>query len=295
MKKRFLCYALILFTMHSLGNDVFAYGVNRLAQNTQYSDSAVLPECIKKLSSPPVKGIRSSLGAKQYRKTHTLGNGKKLYVFSSQASIGCNINEPAGTKYYNDSCKMVASFPANFSIKKGFKPFVAAGYKPGDFPEAAQGDYPAYFANQEKVKTAKRIVVSDAKPKDPFPVEKEYKVIGVEDDVLNLKKGDALRISTKNGLKHYRNNKLLNNYKLIPQLTTVMIEAQCRVPPCFTTETKVLVYYLDHVKRFVEVKNNTVLISTTLHEDAVTPTKEIKLSWKAAYGLSAPSQPNSKL
>lgn len=277
MKKRLLCSLIavhILLTINCFGNK-------------QYTDSTILPECIKKLTGPGKKSIRSSLGAKQYRKTHTLKNGKKLYVFSSQASIGCHINEPAGTKYYNDSCKMVASFPANFSIKKGFRPFVAAGYNPDDFPEALLGDYPAYFINQEKAKTAVKIIKSNAPAKDPFPVEKEYKVIVVDDDVLNLKKGDFLKISTKNGLKHYRNNKLLNNYKLIPQLTTILIEAQCRVPPCFTTETKVLVYYMDQVKRFIEIRNNTLMVSTSLHQHANSPTQNIALSWKAAYGLNA--------
>lgn len=257
------------------------------ATSIQQADSVVLPECIKKLTAPPGKGIRVSFGAKQFRRVHTLESGKILYVFHSQPSIGCHINEPASTKYYNDSCKMVASFPAKFSIKQGFKPFVAVGYKPEDFPEAAQGAYPAYFAKQGKAKTENRIVVSDAKPKDPFPVEKEYTITGVKEDVLNWRKGDVVRISTKNGLKHYRNNKLMNNYKIVPQLTTTRVEAQCRVPPCFTTITKVLVYYMDGIKRFVEIRNNGFMISAEQHESAPGPAKNIDLSWKTAYAVSA--------
>ncbi|HVK46817.1 MAG TPA: hypothetical protein VM488_03220 [Pseudobacter sp.] len=256
------------------------------ATSIQQADSVVLPECIKKLTAPPGKGIRVSFGAKQFRRVHTMENGKTLYVFHSRPSIGCHINEPASTKYYNDSCKMVASFPAKFSMKQGFKPFVAAGYKPEDFPEAAQGDYPAYFAKQEKAKTENRILVSDAKPKDPFPVEKEYTITGVKEDVLNWRKGDVVRISTKNGLKHYRNNKLMNNYKIVPQLTTTRVEAQCRVPPCFTTITKVLVYYMDGIKRFVEIRNNGFMISAEQHESAPAPAKNIDLSWKTAYAVS---------
>lgn len=258
-----------------------------LVGNTLYADSVVLPECIKKLSAPPGKGIRSSLGAKKFRKIHTLENGRILYVFHSQPSIGCHINEPASTKYYNDSCKLVASFPHNFSSKKGFKPFVAAGYAPADFPEAAAGDYPAYFANLEKEKTAIRVIKNDAKPKDPFPIEKTFSVMLVQENVMDLKKGDVLKVSTKAGLKHYRDNKLLNQFKLIPQLTTIRVEAKCKVPPCFVTETNALVYYMGAIKRFIEIRNNTFMISAGEYQDAVSPAANIQLSWQKAYGLNA--------
>ncbi|QEC42588.1 hypothetical protein [Pseudobacter ginsenosidimutans] len=275
----------LLFAINGLGSGLELPAKNTSDGNLLNSDSVVLPECIKKLTAPPGKVIRASIGAKQFRKTYTMENGKILYVLHSQASIGCNMNEPASTKYYNDSCKMVASFPTRFSIKQGFKPFVAAGYKPDDFPEAAQGDYPEYFANLKKEKTTNKIIVSDAKPTDPFPVEKEFTVIGVDDNVLDLKKGDIVRISTKNGLRIFRNDKLLNNYKLVPQLSTIKIEAKCKVPPCFTTLTKALVYHMGGIKRFVEIRNNAFMISATQYADAPSPTRSIELSWRIAYAL----------
>lgn len=287
MQKRFslvFFFVLLLFAMNSLGNIVSL----RTKNNSLLSpDSVVLPDCIKKLTAPPGKVIRASIGAKQFRKVYRLENGSVLYVLHSQASIGCNMNEPASTKYYNDSCKMVASFPTKFSIKQGFKPFVAAGYKPGDFPEAAQGDYPAYFAGLQKEKTANKIIVSDTKPTDPFPAEKEFTVVSMDENILDLKKGDVIKISTKNGLKVYRNKKLLNNYKLVPQLTTIKIEAKCKVPPCFITLTKALVYHMESVKRFVEIRNNAFMISATQYAATPSPTDNIELSWKMAYGLAS--------
>ncbi|MGN6420789.1 MAG: hypothetical protein ACTHMC_24980 [Pseudobacter sp.] len=273
----------LLCGLNSVGSEV----LDTPARNVQYGDSVVLPECIKKLTAPPAKGVRASLGAKQFRHTYLLKNGNTLYVLHSKPSIGCHINEPASTKYYNDSCKLVASFPTKFSIKQGFKPYVADGYKPEDFPEAAQGDYPAYFQKQQKAGTENRIIISDARAKDPFPVERKFSITAVEDDVLNWKRGDVISISTKSGLKHYRNNKLLNNYKIVPQLTTTKTEAQCRVPPCFTTITNVLVYHMDGIRRFVEIRNNGFMISSSEYADAPSPTKNIDLTWKRAYTVSA--------
>lgn len=277
---------LLLLGLHLLVGGLVANAKTIRAGNKQDSNTVVLPDCIKKLTAPPAKVIRTSIGARQFRRTHTLVNGQQLFVFNAHPSIGCHINEPASTKYYSDNCKLVASFPNNFSIKKGFTPFIAPGYKPEDFPEAAQGDYPAYFTNLEKAAANRRVIYSDAKPVDPFPMEKVYKVTHVDENPLTVEKGDALRISTKAGLKHYRNNKLVNTYKLVPQLSTIKVDAQCRVPPCFTTVTKVLVYYMEGIKRFVAVRNNTLLISVDEHHGALTPTKIIELTWRPAYGLS---------
>lgn len=278
MKKLKLFYSLVIFGMVLSFADVQA--------SCLYTDTTGLPECIKKLNKPSSKGIRVSFGAMQYQKMYTLMNGEKLYAFYSQPSLGCHVNEPASIKYYNESCRLAASFPRNFSLKKGFKPYIAGGYQPEDFPEAAQGEYPVYFANLKKNPAVKTIVVNNPKPKDPFPVEQTFKIGKAENQLLGFKTGDVIRISTKSGLKHYRNQKLLNNYKLIPQQTIITVEAKCKVPPCFKTETNELVYYLGAASRFIDIRGDQLCMSATTYREADKPSTATKLSWKNAYQLN---------
>lgn len=278
MKKLILFYSLVILGLVINAVDVQAAHL--------YADTSGLPECIKKLIKPATKGIRASSGARQYQKMYTLANGKKVYAFYAQPSIGCNINEPASVKYYDESCKLAASFPLDFSLKKGFKPYISADYQPEDFSESAQGEYPLYFANLKKNPAVKTIVVNNPKPKDPFPVEKTFKIGKADNQLLNFKTGDVIRVSTKSGLKHYRNQKLLNNYKLIPQQTIITVEAKCKVPPCFKTETNELVYYLGAASRFIDIRGGQLLTSALTYQDNTQPTIAKKLQWKTAYQLN---------
>jgi hypothetical protein len=170
------------------------------------SDTTTLPSCIKALNHGGIMGIRSFAGARRYVKTYMLPNGEKTYLFQAGASIGCNRNEPASVKYYSGSCLLIASFPQNFSMNKGFRPMVAPGYLPEDFPEARAGEYPQYFAllSDRKVEN---VVKSSARPVDPFPVEKRYIIDGISDNLLKAKSGDSFTISTKQGLIHSRAKK----------------------------------------------------------------------------------------
>lgn len=278
MKKLKLFYSLVIFGM------VLSFA--NVQASCLYTDTTELPACIKKLIKPSSKGIRVSFGAMQYQKMYTLANGEKLYAFYSQPSLGCHINEPASIKYYNESCKLAASFPRNFSLKKGFKPYISTGYQPENFPEAAQGDYPIYFSDLKKNPAVKTIVVNNPRPKDPFPVEKIFKIGKADYQLLNFKIGDVIKVSTKSGLKHYRNQKLLNNYKLIPQQTIITVEAQCKVPPCFKTETNELVYYLGAASRFIDIRGDRLLMSALTYQNTNKPTIATKLEWKTAYQLN---------
>ena len=125
------------------------------------------------------------------------------------------------------------------------------------------------------------------RPQDPFPVEKQFKIASQDQEhrLLDFRKNDVIRISTKNGLKHYRNKQLLNTYKIIPQLAIIKIQPQCRVAPCPPIDTKVLVYYLEPAERFISIRNNTFLVSDSTYSHADTPTTALRLVWKKAYGL----------
>ncbi len=246
------------------------------------ADSSTLPTCIQKLNRPGSSGIRSYSGGSRYTGMYKLNNGRSVYSFRTEASIGCNRNEPASSKYYSDSCELVASFPIKFSIKQGFKPFVADGYQVADFRESSQGDYPAYFAEEEKIVAEKK-----RSPQDPFPKEKSFKIVKVTDDVFSFKRGDVIKIHTKSGLWHFPPKGTLKKFKIVPQLAVTKIEAKCKVPPCFTTEKKELVYFAGSIQRFIKIEQDVLFISTTKQPDANTPTKAIELKWKPAYDLKA--------
>ena len=234
------------------------------------NDSIILPDCIKKLTKPSSKGIRSSIGGMNFMKIHMLNNRKKLYVFISQASIGCHINQPESNDYYNDSCKMVASFPLRFSIKQGFKPFMSSDYVFTDFDEAGKGDYPAYFAKLEKTNKEKNLSTIKKNPPEQFSLEKFFTISLIKEGILGFKKGDKIGISTKNGLKHYRNEKLLNTYKIIPQLIK---------------EENRFVYFLGEAKRFIDVQDNQLLVSVARYENESPTLNHNKIGWKPSFVL----------
>lgn len=142
------------------------------------------------------------------------------------------------------------------------------------------------FANQQDTTAIKRNVPKYAQPKDPFPTEKSFKIDSAVADVFKFKKGDVIRISTKNGLKHYRNKKLVNTYKLIPQQGIVMIQPNCLRPPCPPIESTKLIYYLGAHSRFIDVRGNKLLISSDSFTAANTPDTPIKPDWKIACHIT---------
>ncbi len=63
------------------------------------------PECIQKLNHPAQKDILSYSGGMHFNKLDALKNAKVLFVFRSEASIGCSVHKPESTIFYNGSCK----------------------------------------------------------------------------------------------------------------------------------------------------------------------------------------------
>ncbi len=127
------------------------------------------------------------------------------------------------------------------------------------------------------------------RPQDRFPVEKQFRIVSEEKEnqLTGFKKGDLIRISTKNGLKHYRNKRLLNTYKIIPQPAIITIQPQCRVAPCPPVDMQTLVYYMGHAERYIDIRNNALLISDSTYKDPGNSTNALRLKWKKAYGLGS--------
>ena len=127
------------------------------------------------------------------------------------------------------------------------------------------------------------------RPQDRFPVERQFMITSEDKEhrLADLKKGDVIRISTKNGLKHYRNKKLLNTYKIIPQPAIVTIQPQCRVAPCPPVDIQVLVYHLGHAGRYIDIRNNLLLVSDSIYKDPDPSRNALRLKWESAYGLNS--------
>lgn len=141
-----------------------------------------------------------------------------------------------------------------------------------------------FFATAQKSKEHKFHIVNNV-PEDPFPKEKSFIIGKVINPLLPFKKGDLIQIHTQTGLRHYRNKKLVNHYKIAPQLILDSIEAKCHVAPCFTTVSNKLVYYVGGVERFIDIKIDRLFVSGTIQKAANTPTKPVSIVWKQAYDL----------
>jgi hypothetical protein len=128
----------------------------------------------------------------------------------------------------------------------------------------------------------------ELQPGNPLPADKQLRITSVliKDSLLPFRKGDVIRVSAKTGLKHYRNKRLINTYKIIPQLAIVTIQPQCNTLPCPPTDLRTYVYYMGFAGRFIDVRNGGLLISEDSYEDAATPTTALRLKWKMAFGVS---------
>ncbi|RYY16513.1 MAG: hypothetical protein EOO04_26840 [Chitinophagaceae bacterium] len=275
-------FFILLIILAAQQTGVAAGPLPQLLSVNAAADTTKLPDVIQQLDRPGNKGIRSYSGAHRYKSTYQTPDGTTLYYFSTEASIGCNRNEPASSKYYNDSGKLVASFPRQFSMKQAFKPFIAPGYKPADFSESAKGEYPEYFAMKATLLEEKKKA-----PADPFPQERSFTITAVLDNSLPFKAGELLKIHTKTGLWYFPKKGSHVQYKIIPQLSVRKSQTQCRVPPCPVIETKELVYFMATAQRFIRIANNQFFISTTKYPDANTPAKAIEIKWKTAFELKA--------
>ncbi|MBO9657997.1 MAG: hypothetical protein J7527_04155 [Chitinophagaceae bacterium] len=145
------------------------------------------------------------------------------------------------------------------------------------------------FPGSELAAMKKDTVGKPFRPQDPFPVERQFRIVSEDKDhhLPGFKKGDMLRISTKNGLKHYRNKQLLNTYKIIPQPAVVTIQPQCRVAPCPPVDMQVLVYYMGQAQRYIDIRNNALLVSDSSYKDPDPSKNALRLKWISAYGLSS--------
>lgn len=103
--------------------------------------------------------------------------------------------------------------------------------------------------------------------KKKLPNIVQYRVEKVMDSENKLfKKNDALYVSLKDGLRHYRNGRLINTYKIIPDSIKRIQVINCHMPPCPPLKITEPALYVESLKRylifFTNLNGNTYLKAT---------------------------------
>ena len=81
-----------------------------------------------------------------------------------------------------------------------------------------------------------------------------YTVTETYDTTFHLfKPGERIRISAAEGLAHYRNGKLVNQYKIIGEKKKQQANAPCEFPPCPEFVREIFVYYSEYWQRYMSV------------------------------------------
>ncbi len=123
------------------------------------------------------------------------------------------------------------------------------------------------------------------KPEDPFREEKTFVIGDVMNSLLPFKKGDVIKVNRQNGLSHYRNKKLLNQYKIIPQSVIRKQAIVCHQPPCPPIITQRTIYFIGASERFIDMSYNKLLVSKNKYEDAHAVTQVVNNFWVVACNL----------
>lgn len=223
----------------------------------------------------------------QYKGRIELADGRTAYKFTSKDK-DCN-NCPFSVEYTDDDCILIASFTL---FCKGCDPVIAINdsFTATAFPEGQKGFYADYI-NKNKVNekkdnepaTPNEKAVSNKPVSDKpairtdtsivdytFRKPVEFTISSVVNTTLALfKLNDQLLVHLPVGLKHYRNNKILNQYKLEPREVTEQTEYIIRndhVPPYRTSRSilnkRMRVYFMGgSIKRFLKITPTALMVS----------------------------------
>ncbi len=195
-----------------------------------------VPACISSAIARPDSLLTAGISSVQEMSM----NGKTVYYFQSASINKKNCADCATIfTYYDSTC----SQPIRFSVG-GFAGVVApAGFTKKDYAD----------------KKLIRVLWSAPMPKkpaaNPFPAPVTFTITQTYDTGINLfLKNDQLTISTAEGLYHYRDGKLLNRYKIIPQQIKQLITTTCLIPPCPVRQEEKVVYYLEPFRRYIDIR-----------------------------------------
>jgi hypothetical protein len=173
--------------------------------------------------------------------------GRKVYYFNDAKPVDKNCHDCATiVTYYDSLCRVAGSFSVG-----GYAGVVAKG-------NLSKEDY----INKKKLRTLWTAAASSppAGPSasgaiNPFPGLVNFTITQVVDTILNgLAVGDELRISSAEGLSHFRNGKLVNSYKIIPTRIKQRHVNPCLIPPCPEREEEKIVYYLEPIHRYFSIE-----------------------------------------
>lgn len=201
--------------------------------------------------------------------------GKILYGFEHRlAAKLANCRDcPRTIVYYNEDCKRETTF-----LVGGI-----AGVQ-------AQDDY---TITDYSLKTTLRIVWNSNETQATLPkeIKDEPKVTPLSKmytvgknllpDFEVFKPGDKISVSSRDGLKHFRNGKQLNTYKIIPlQLTE---HTSMPAKPSVILSKQHQVFYLEPFKRYFIIVDNSFLVTKGKYLRTNALTNFNRADWASAF------------
>lgn len=155
-----------------------------------------VPDCINNLLYK---------GDAEYVRKGKTKSGKTYFLVRHLNPMKCFHCHPS-LAYYDESCTEMAREGMG-RVEKFYRvndPYTAADFGFPSNAEVIRKDSNDVTFSFEELKTEQRFVIETVSSK------------------LNIfKKGDVLLASRKDGLKHFRNNQLLNQYKIVPKMMRV--------------------------------------------------------------------------
>lgn len=210
----------------------------------QFFTAQNIPDCIQKLNK------KNDLVTTQFVKIIVLNDNRKVYEFSVKSVRRC-MDCPNGKIYYDENCKLVGDFTIGLRVNK----YIAPGYTAGDFSAVKPPDKNIKKAEnyENKILVIYRVMLYD------FNV---------------FKTGDTITFSRQQGLKHYRNNELVNTYKIIPKKVS---SPEAHLPR---------IYYLEPFQRYFKVVDNQLWVTKTKFETEKSSIKINDDDWFSAVDIT---------
>lgn len=192
--------------------------------------------------------------------------GRNLFYFEKQTAENKNCRDCATQFAYYDS---VCSIAATFSVGGIAGITASAGFTKKDYSDRRV--VRNLWSSANKMQGASMPSSAVKKAQDPFPNPVNFIVTTTYNKALKIfKAGDKLTISTAEGLYHYRNNKLVNQYKIIPQKIKQTFTMRCIKAPCpAPTTIERIVFYLESYKKYVDIQNGSLLFSKNKYDSFI--------------------------
>ncbi len=197
-----------------------------------------------------LRDTATSYTIRKYGGAIKLPDGRTLYRVVLSPPPRC-FHCPTGILYYDSACVNAAAFTYNGRIGTAH---ITPAYSGVHFIESTNPIY----------KAPRGVYGNDAnKYVDPFAKPISYKVKAMHSSAVDfMRVNDNLIISAAAGMQHFRNGKLINSYKIIPQRIT-----ETYIDPKDNTakEDFLMVYYIEPLKKYIKPGDHGLFFTAADH------------------------------